>query len=173
VSPHFRLVTPSTVVSSHLSLPTVLLCRTTTTSRFLRVSLASSPYWHEILSGGIKNRFGAASQTVIKRANVHLHDVANYMMLQNVAIPAHAVKSVVVLFRFYISFTYHLLVVFEARRLTAVHCVTTSMQVLGPIQRYIQCATGTNSSRLRRPERKANDLSSFSTVLRYVTVGKL
>lgn len=88
------------------------------------------------------------------------------MMFQNVAIPAYAVKSVLVLFRLYISFTYHILVAFEPRRLTAVHCVMTSMQVLGPIQRYIQCATGSNSSRLKRPERKANDSSSFSTVVK-------
>jgi hypothetical protein len=77
VSPHFRLVTPWTVVSSNLSLPTDLLCWTSTT-RFRGVSLASSPYWHEILSGGIRNRFGAACQAVIQRANVHLHNVANY-----------------------------------------------------------------------------------------------
>ena len=105
VSPHFRLVTPSTVVSSNLFLPTVLLCWTSTTSRVLSVSLASSSYWHEILSGGIRNRFGAASQAVIKRANVHLHDVANYTKFQTKVTLARAVKSVTLHFRLCVSCT--------------------------------------------------------------------
>lgn len=117
VSSHFRLVTPSTVVSSNLSLPTVLLCWTSTTSRFLNVSLASSSYWHEILSGGIRNRFGAASQAVIKRANVHLHDVVNYSKFQTQVTPAHAVKSVTVHFRLCISCTYTIPVAVEPGRM--------------------------------------------------------
>lgn len=155
VSPHFRLVTPSTVVSSSLSFPTILLCWTSTT-RFLGVSLASSPYWHEILSGGIRNRFGAASQAAIQRANVHLHNVANYTMFQTQVTSAHAVKSVTVHFRL-------ILVAVEPGRMAAVHCVTTSLQVLGPIQRQSQCVTGSNSSRLKRPETKAKDSSSSRT----------
>jgi len=102
VSPHFCLITPSTVVSSNLFLPTVL-CWTSTTSRFLSVSLASSSYWHEILSGGIRNRFGAASQAVIKRANVHLHIAVNYTNFETRVTPVHAVKSLIVRFRFCVS----------------------------------------------------------------------
>jgi hypothetical protein len=82
----FRFVSSCTVARSHPSLPTfsprwtnVLLYNIAPSS----ASLASSPYWHEILPWGIRNRFGTASQAVVTRAKLtptrcrELHVVSN------------------------------------------------------------------------------------------------